>query len=66
MFFDLLGHPGMGPMGPRMPHGRMPGPMNPVCSLLKKLMDKIMMITYLAEKILFVYREVEISNACVH
>uniref|UniRef100_A0A8W8P097 Single-stranded DNA-binding protein 3 n=1 Tax=Magallana gigas TaxID=29159 RepID=A0A8W8P097_MAGGI len=27
------GHPGMGPMGPRMPHGRMPGPMNPYDSL---------------------------------
>ncbi|XP_062618165.1 single-stranded DNA-binding protein 3-like isoform X3 [Saccostrea cucullata] len=27
------GHPSMGPMGPRMAHGRMPGPMNPYDSL---------------------------------
>lgn len=41
VFFALLGHPGMGPMGPRMPHGRMPGPMNPVCSLLKNKWIKL-------------------------
>lgn len=37
----LLGHPGMGPMGPRMPHGRMPGPMNPVSSLWKNKWIKL-------------------------
>ena len=32
----LTGHPGMGPMGPRMGHpgSRMPGPMNPVSTVL--------------------------------
>ncbi|XP_062618178.1 single-stranded DNA-binding protein 3-like isoform X15 [Saccostrea cucullata] len=30
---EFAGHPSMGPMGPRMAHGRMPGPMNPYDSL---------------------------------